>query len=115
MLTEKQKISHLLGELVPYALESEPQTVTITIEDLGERIRITVEDTGTERDAGECLEAEDLFRRAGRNEFKDYYTGLAGEEALGPCNLRIVGMMVDGGTIEQCEKGTKLTVWWKRE
>jgi hypothetical protein len=115
MLTEKQKISHLLGELIPYALEGEPQRVTITIEDQGERIQVTVEDTGAKRGAHECLEAECLFGRAGRNELKDYYSGLAGEESLGPCDLRIVSMMVDGGGIEQSETGTKLTVWWKRE
>jgi hypothetical protein len=115
MLTEKKKIAHLLGELVPYALESEPQKVTITIEDLGERIQVTVEDAGTTRDVVECLDAECLFNVGGHSELRDYYTGLAGEESLGPCNLRIVGMMVDGGHIEQNETGTKLTVWWERE
>jgi hypothetical protein len=115
MLTEKKKIAHLLGELVPYALESEPQKVTITIEDLGEKIQITVEDAGNKRDVAECLDTECLFNVGRHNELKDYYTGLAGEESLGPCNLRIVGMMVDGGHVEQNERGTKLTVWWKRE
>lgn len=115
MITEKKKIAHLLGELVPYALQSEPQKVTITIEDLGERIQITVEDSGRKRDAAECQDAECLFNVGGHNELKDYYSGLAGEELLGPCNLRIVGMMVNGGHIEQEESGTKLTVWWKRD
>ena len=115
MLTEKKKIAHLLGELVPYVLENEPQKVTITIEDLSERIQITVEDSGKKRDAAECLNAETLFNVRGHDQFKDYYSGLAGEELLGPCSLRIVGMMVDGGHIEQNETGTKLTVWWERE
>lgn len=115
MITEKQKIAHLLGELVPYVLESEPQKVTITIEDLGEKIQITVEDSGKKRDATECLSAESLFNIREHDQFKDYYSGLAGEELLGPCNLRIVGMMVDGGHIEHDAAGTKLTVWWKRE
>ena len=115
MLTEKKKIAHLLGELIPYALESEPQRVTITIEDLVEKIQITVEDTGTKRDAAECLDVEYLFSAGGHNGFKDYYSGLAGKEPLGLCNLRIVGMMVDGGHVERNETGTKLTVWWERE
>jgi len=115
MITEKQKIAHLLAELVPYVLESEPQKITITIEDLGDKIQITVEDSGKKRDATECLRAEPLFKAGGHDQFKDYYSGLAGEELLGPCNLRIVGMMVDGGHIEQSEAGTKLTVWWERE
>ena len=115
MLKEKQKITHLLGELVPYVLASEPQKVTITIEDLEDVIQVTVEDLGKDRDENACREAEQLLNRAGRNELKDYYSGLAGEESLGPCNLRIVSLMVDGGTIEQGECGTRITVWWKRE
>lgn len=115
MLREKHKIAHLLGELVPYALESEPQKVTITIEDLGDRIQIAVEDVGAERDAQACQEAECFLNTSGRNEMSEYYSGLAGEVALGPCNLRIVGMMVDGGHVERCPSGTRLTVWWERE
>ena len=115
MLKEKQKITHLLGELVPYVLASEPQKVTITIEDLEDVIQVTVEDVGRDRDENACREAERLLNRSGRNELKDYYSGLAGEESLGPCNLRIVSLMVDGGTIEQSECGTRITVWWKRE
>jgi hypothetical protein len=115
MLTEKQKIAHLLGELVPYALDNEPQKVTITIEDLGKKIQVTVEDVGAQRDAGECRQAECFLNISDRNELKDYYGGLAGEESIGPCNLHIVGMLVDGGCIEQCASGTRLTVWWERE
>ena len=115
MLKEKQKIAHLLGELVSYALASEPEKVTVTIEDLTDVIQITVEDIGARRDENACQQAECLLNSARRNELKDYYRGLVGEESLGPCNLRIVGMMVDGGSIEQSESGTRLTVWWKRE
>jgi hypothetical protein len=115
MLREKHKIAHLLGELVPYALESEPQKVTITIEDLADKIQITIEDVGAQRDEYECQQAGQFLKASGRNELKDYYSGLAGEDPLGPCNLRIVGMMVDGGCVEQSECGTRLTVWWKRE
>jgi hypothetical protein len=115
MLKQKTKIAHLLGELLHYVLEAEPQKVTITIEDLEDRIQVTVEDIGAERGVQECAEGESLLNLSGRNELRDYYSGLAGEESLGPCNLRIVGMMVDGGHIETCDTGTKLTVWWKQE
>ena len=115
MLKQKKKIAHLLGELLHYVLEAEPQKVTITIEDLQDRIQVTVEDTGAQRDAKECREGESLLNISGHNEMRDYYSGLAGEESLGPCNLRIVGMMVDGGHVEACESGTKLTVWWQQE
>ena len=115
MLREKTKIAHLVGELIPYALEGKPQKVTIAIEELADRIQVTVEDLGAQRDANACREAECLLHRSARNELKEYYSGLAGEESLGPCNLRIVGMIVDGGHIEQIESGTRLTVWWKRE
>ena len=115
MLREKQKIAHLLGELVSYVLASEPQKVTIMIEDLTDVIRVTVEDMGARRDENACRQAEGILNSSGRNELKDYYSGLAGEEHLGPCDLRIVGMMVDGGSIEQSECTTRITVWWKRE
>ena len=115
MLKEKQKIAHLLGELVSFVLAGEPQKVTITIEDLADVIRITVEDMGAQRGENACLEAERLLNFSDRIELRDYYSGLAGEESLGPCDLRIVGMMVDGGSIEQSECGTRITVWWKRE
>ena len=115
MLKEKQKITHLLGELVSYALACEPQKVTITIEDLEDVIQVTVEDVGAQIDAKECRQAEDFLNISGRNELRDYYSGLAGEEHLGRCDLRIVGMMVDGGHIETGESGTKLTVWWEQE
>ena len=115
MLKEKQKIAHLLPELVAYALACEPQKVTVTIEDLADVIQITVEDMGAQRDDGACREAERLLNVSGRIELKEYYSGLAGEEHLGPGNLRIVGMMVDGGSVERTEGGTRITVWWKQE
>ena len=115
MLKQRKKIAHLLSELLHYVLEAEPQKVTITIEDLEDRIQVTVEDIGAQRDVQECTEGESFLNTSGRNELRDYYSGLAGEESLGPCNLRIGGMMVDGGHIEPCDSGTRLTVWWKQE
>jgi hypothetical protein len=115
VLKQKTKIAHLLGELLHYVLEAEPQKVTITIEDLADRIQVTVEDIGAQRDAAECTQGESFLNLAGRNELREYYSGLAGEESLGPCNLRIVGMMVDGGHIETCASGTRLTVWWEQD
>ena len=115
MLKEKQRITKLLGELVSFVLVGEPQKVAITIEDLTDAIQITVEDLGAQRGENACLQAERLLNISGRIELKDYYSGLAGEESLGPCDLRIVGMMVDGGSIEQSECATRITVWWKRE
>ena len=115
MLKEKQKITHVLGELVSYALACEPQKVTITIEDLTDAIQVTVEDAGAQMDENACRQATRFLNSSGRDELKDYYSGLAGEEHLGPGDLRIVGMMVDGGSVEQTECGTRITVWWKRE
>jgi hypothetical protein len=115
MLREKHKISHVISELVSYALACEPQKVTVTVEDLTDVIQVTVQDEGAQRDEEECRQAERSLGSAGRNELKDYYSGLAGEEHLGSCDLRIVGMMVDGGSVERGEAGTRITVWWKQE
>jgi anti-sigma regulatory factor (Ser/Thr protein kinase) len=114
MLEEKQKIAHVLSELVSYALDCEPQKVTIAIEDLEDVIQVTVEDHGARRDLNECRQAERSLNTSTRNELRDYYSGLAGEEHLGRCTLRIVGMLVDGGSVEQIEGATRITVWWKQ-
>ena len=115
MLHQKQKITHLLNELLQYVLTAEPQTVRIEIEDLGDQVRITIEETGARRSAGECRQAECFLNAPRRSELQDYYSGLAGEEAVGPCDLRIVRMMVDGGCIEPSESGMKVSVWWKQD
>ena len=115
MLHQKQKITHLLDELLQFVLKSEPQKVSIQIEDLGDRVQITVEETGARTSAHECQEAQCFLNAPQRSELRDYYSGLAGEESFGPCDLRIVRMMVDGGSIEPSESGLKVSVWWKQE
>jgi hypothetical protein len=115
MLHQKQKITHLLGELLHYVLEVEPQKVSIEIEDLGDRVQITVEETGARKSENECQEAECFLNAPRRSELQDYYSGLAGEETVGPCDLRIVRMMVDGGCVEPSESGTRISVWWKQK
>jgi hypothetical protein len=114
MLHQKQKIMHLLDELLKYALQTEPQKVTIEIEDLGDQVRITVREIGTRRNERECQEAQCFLNAPRRSELQDYYSGLAGEDAVAPCDLRIVRMMVDGGCIEPSESGMQITVWWKQ-
>jgi hypothetical protein len=115
MLREKQKIVHLLDELIQYALEAHPQQVVVTIEDLQDRVQVTVQDFGGRRTDDECQRAQCLLNAPPRSELSEYYGGLAGEETFGPCGLRIVRMLVDGGMIEPHESGTRLTVWWKPE
>lgn len=115
MLREKQKIVRLLDELLNYSLRCDPQKVTITIEDLGERVQITLDDSGVQLDAQECQHATQFLNAPCRNEMREYYSGLAGEETLSAHNLRIVGMMVDGGVLENSDGGTRLSVWWKPE
>ncbi|MFL7809642.1 MAG: hypothetical protein AB8I80_13480 [Anaerolineae bacterium] len=115
MLRQKLKIASLLDEVLHYVLQTEPSKVTIEIEDLVERVQVTVQDVGPKRSAREYRQAERYFNAPRRTELKDYYSGLAGEESCGPCNLHLVGMMVDGGHIEATETGTRLTVWWKPE
>ena len=115
MLHQKQKITHLLDELLQYALEAEPQKVRIEIEDLADRVKIDLETIGDRRGDRECQEAQCFLSGPRRSELQDYYSGLAGEEAVGPCDLRIVRMMVDGGCIEPSESGIKMSVWWKQE
>ncbi|MCD4737970.1 MAG: hypothetical protein K8R89_01750 [Anaerolineae bacterium] len=115
MLNEKQKIVHVLDELLNYALCNHPQKVTITIEELADRVQITVEEIDVQLSECECQEAERFLNTPCHNEMREYYGGLAGEETLYPRNLRIVGMMVDGGRLESCESGTHLSVWWKPE
>jgi hypothetical protein len=113
MLHQRQKITHLLDELLQYVLASEPQKVTIEIEDLADQVRITIEEIGARRSDRECQQAQCFLNGPRRSELQDYYSGLAGEESVGPCNLRIVRMMVDGGCIEPSESGTRVSVWWK--
>ena len=115
MLHQKQKITHLLDELLQFVLEAEPQKVTIEIEDLADQSRITVEAIGARRNDRACQQAQCFLNGPRRSELQDYYSGLAGEEAVGPCDLRIVRMMVDGGCIEPSESGVKISVWWKQE
>jgi hypothetical protein len=115
MLHQKQKITHLLDEMLQFVLKSEPQKVSIEIEDLGDRVQITVVETGARKSAHECREAECFLNTPQRSELSEYYSGLAGEDSLGPCDLSIVRMMVDGGCIEPSEAGMKVSVWWKQE
>lgn len=115
MIKQKRKIVSLLDELLYYALQADPQKVVITIEDLTDEIRITVEDDGAQRNEEECRQAECILNTPCRNEMKDYYSGLAGEETVGLCRLRIVGMMIDGARVEPGDKGTRLSVWWAQK
>ena len=115
MLREKQKIVHLLDELVQYALQSHPTKVTITIQELEDRVQIEIADEGARVDVEDCRQAQCLLDAPAYQELEDYYGGLAGEESFGPCDLRIVRMLVDGGTIEPRADGMRMTVWWKPE
>ena len=115
MLHQKQKIVHLLDELLHYVLETEPRQVHITIEDLADEVKITIEDRGTHRSAQELERAQRLLNAPHRSELTDYYGGLAGEDDCGPCNLRLAAMMVDGARIEPGPEGTRLIVWWQQE
>ncbi|MDY6875370.1 MAG: hypothetical protein SWK90_04080 [Chloroflexota bacterium] len=115
MIKQKRKIVSLLDELLHYAFQTDPQKVVVTIEELTDKVRITVEDNGTRRNEDECRQAECILNVPCRNEMKDYYGGLAGEETIGMCRLRIVGMMVDGAHIEPCDEGTRVSIWWARK
>ena len=115
MIKHRRKIANLLDELLHYALQADPQKVVATIERLTGEVRITVEDDGARRLEEERRQAEDILNAPCRNEMKDYYGGLAGEETIGLCRLRIVGMMVDGARIEACDGGTRVSVWWAEE
>lgn len=115
MLHQKLKITRLLDELLQFVLVAEPQKVSIEIEDLGDRVQITVEEIGARKSVHECREAESFLNAPQRSELRDYYSGLAGEEEISPCDLRIVRMMVDGGSIEPSESGMKVSVWWKQD
>lgn len=115
MLHQKQKITHLLDELLQFVLVAEPQKVSIEIEDLGDRVQVAIAESGARKSTHECYEAECFLNAPQRSELRDYYSGLAGEEELGPCDLRIVRMMVDGGCIEPTESGIKVSVWWKQD
>jgi len=113
MLREKQKIVRLLDELVQYALQSHPKKVTIAIEELEDRVQITVEDQGARVNVEACRQAQCFLNSPARSELENYYGGLAGEESFAPCDLRIARMLVDGGTIQPSEDGMRLQVWWK--
>ncbi|MDY7040659.1 MAG: ATP-binding protein [Chloroflexota bacterium] len=115
MIKQKRKIVRLLDELLCYALQADPQKVVVTIEDLTDEIKITVEDDGAQRSEEEFRQAEYILNAPCRNEMKDYYSGLAGEETVGLCRLRIVGMMIDGARVESGDKGTRLSVWWAQK
>jgi hypothetical protein len=113
MLSEKAKIESLIGELLHYALQSEPRKVVITIEELEGRIAITVEDDGSPGSESQRRQASQYLNAPHRNELSEYYSGLMGEETCAPGNLRMVGRIVDGGTVELGDSGTRLRVWWK--
>ncbi|MBC7248976.1 MAG: sensor histidine kinase [Anaerolineae bacterium] len=115
MIKQKRKIVSLLDELLYYALQADPQKVVVTIEDQEGEIRITVEDDGAQRSEEECRQAECILNAPCRNEMKDYYSGLAGEETVGLGRLQVVGMMIDGARVEPGDKGTRLSVWWAQQ
>jgi len=115
MLREKQKIIHILDELLSYALRVHPQLVTIKIEQREDQVHITLTEPSLNLSTRECQEIERLLNTPSRNEMREYYGGLAGEETLDPRSLRILGMIVDGGHIESREGEISLSVWWKAE
>ncbi len=115
MLREKQKIVHILDELLGYALRIHPQLVTIAIEQHEGEVHITLTEPSLNLSAQECQEIEQLLNMPARNEMREYYGGLAGEETLYPRSLRLLGMMVDGGRVESCQGELSLSVWWKSE
>lgn len=115
MLREKQKIIHVMDELLNYMLRTHPAKITITIEELPDRVQMTVEDNGLKMSEADCREAQRFLNAPRHNEMQDYYGGLAGEDSLYPHNLRIVGMLVDGGCLENCQGGTRLSIWWEIE
>ena len=115
MLRQKQKIIHVLDELLNYALKDKPRKVMITIEDLDDKVKITLEDEGALVGEQECQEAQAMLNAPHRNELADYYGGLAGGESFGTCGLRLARLMVDGGTVEACGSGIRLSVWWQQE
>ena len=115
MLKEKQKIVRMLDELLNYVLRTHPQKVTIVIEDLEDRVQITLEDIGLQLSEQECENLENFLNAPSRNEMREYYGGLVGKETLYPHNLRILGMMIDGGHVENCKSGIRLSIWWQPE
>jgi hypothetical protein len=115
MLKQKQKITHVIDELLHYVLGTEPQKVVITIKDLSDRVQMSIDQVGTPCSEQECRRVERLLNAPRRNELRDYYSGLAGEEDCGSCNLRVLRMLIDGGHIEATEQGTRLTVWWQQD
>ena len=115
MIKHRRKIANLLDELLHYALQAEPRKVVVTIECLPDEVRITVADDGSPRSEEERQQAECILNAPCRNEMKDYYGGLAGEETIGLGRLRIVGMMIDGARIEPGNGGTLVSVWWAQE
>ena len=112
MIKHRRKVANLPDELLRYALQSDPQKVVATIERLAGEVRITVEDDGVRRREEERRQTEDVLNAPCRNEMKDYYGGLVGEETIGLCRLRMVGMVVDGARVEASEGGTRVSVWW---
>jgi hypothetical protein len=116
MLKQKQRITHLMDELLHYVLETQPKKVVITIQELpDDRVQMAIEQVGTPCNEQEARRVERLLNAPQRNELRDYYSGLAGEEECGSCNLRVVRMLIDGGHIEATEQGCRLTVWWKHD
>ncbi len=113
MLREKKRIDSVLGDLMRYVLQSEPQKVAVAIEDLGDRVRIAVESSGARVSVGECQLEQRLLNAPKHDELRDYYGGLAGEETTGSCDLRVAAMIVDGGSVEPLEDGVRIVVWWR--
>jgi len=115
MIRHGRKIINLLDELLHYALQANPQKVVVTVECLPDKVSITMEDDGARRSEEERRQAECVLNAPCRNEMKDYYGGLAGEETVGLARLRIAGMMVDGAQITRGDEGTRLSVWWAQK
>ena len=65
MLKQKQRITHLMDELLHYMLESEPEKVIITIEDLSDRVQMSIDQVGMPCSEQECRRVERLLNAEG--------------------------------------------------
>ena len=114
MFKQKARITHVLHELLHYALEAKTSRLVVTIEELDDQVHLTVEETGIPATPKQIRQANQLLNAPERSELSDYYSGLAGEETCTVCDLRVVALMVDGGHVEASDTGTRIRVWWRQ-
>lgn len=107
MIHEYSKIQDITNELIHNALRAHANKINVSIEDLDDALRITVEDNGIGMEPA-LVQQLTLSLNSGRRDELEMLTGVDNTRT----GLRMVGIMVDQAEVESKPgEGTKVVVY----